>query len=54
MTQAKRAQGPARNSEDRVKVRTTMRPDVELEVTEAERLDLAAQGLLKDPTKKES
>lgn len=31
---------------EKVKVRTTMRPDEELEVTEAERLDLDRQGLL--------
>lgn len=37
----------------KTKVRTTMQPDVEIEVDEAERLDLERQGLLHTDTKTE-
>jgi hypothetical protein len=36
------------------KVRTTFQPDVELEVGEAEYLDLQRQGLLVEPAKKKT
>lgn len=45
---------PPRNSEDTVTVRTTMKPNQDLQVTWAEFQDLEAQGLLVTSQKKES
>ncbi|HET9234930.1 MAG TPA: hypothetical protein VFP10_12385 [Candidatus Eisenbacteria bacterium] len=37
----------------KIKIRTTFQPDVEIEVEEAERLDLERQGLIHEGTKTE-
>jgi hypothetical protein len=42
-----------KNKTGKTKIRTTMQPDVEIEVDEAERLDLERQGLLHTGTKTE-